>query len=94
MHINSTTHDLHVQNVVDHSGNSLLLLSPTGGTYVMSHTFCSSQPTMLCKAEEGSLHFCVNIFMRRQHKTVSCVLLFMLIQSNFTLRSDPGKNNE
>ena len=39
-------------NVVDHSGNSLLLLSPTGGTYVMSHTFCSSQPTMLCKAED------------------------------------------
>ena len=48
-------------NVVDHSENSLLLLSPTGGTYVMSHTFCSSQPTVLCKAEEGSLHFCVNI---------------------------------
>ena len=42
-------------------------------------------PTFLCK-----------YIMRRQHKTVSCVLhvLFMLIQSNFTLRSDPGKNNE
>ena len=62
----------------------------------MSHTFYSSQPTMLCKAEEGSLHFFVGpkYIMRRQHKTVSCVLLFMLIQSNFTLRSDPGKNNE
>ena len=70
-----------------------LLLSPTGGTYVMSHTFCSSQPTMLCKAEEGSLHFCVNILC--VDSTKQCLVCYYLCwYSNFTLRSDPGKNNE
>ena len=56
-----------------------LLLSPTGGTYVMSHTFCSSQPTMLsmlCKEEEGSLHFCVNILCI--DSTKQCLVCYCL----------------